>query len=27
VKALLAGRYRDVAGVVENTVENLKNRL
>jgi pyruvate dehydrogenase (quinone) len=25
VEALLAGRYRDVAGVVENTVENLKN--
>ena len=27
VKALLAGRYRDVEGVVENTVENLKNKL
>jgi pyruvate dehydrogenase (quinone) len=27
VKALLAGRYRDVEGVVENTVENLKNKF
>ena len=27
VKALLAGRYRDVEGVVENAVENLKNKL
>ncbi len=27
VKALLGGRYRDVEGVVENTVENLKNKF
>lgn len=27
VKALLAGRYRDVEGVVENAAENLKNKL
>ncbi|MGL5029881.1 MAG: thiamine pyrophosphate-dependent enzyme [Aeromonas sp.] len=27
VKALLAGRYRDVEGVVENTVDNFKHKI